>query len=537
MKVVTTRQMREIDRVTIEEVGIPGLDLMERAGQGVVRAIEGVLMDIEGSRCAVICGKGNNGGDGFVVARLLSQRGSDIDVFLLGNKEDLHGDAKTNLHRVLEMGLEVLEITRLDQIPQPIRADVIVDAIFGTGIKGPVRGLAAEVIELINRSEGRVVAVDAPSGLNTDTGSVEGQCVRAEVTATMGLPKIGLLLYPGKAYAGRTEVVDIGVPTKVIEDAGLTIELLEQKDIASILPRRAPYAYKGDCGRVAVIAGSVGMTGAAALCCQSALRSGAGMTILGIPSSLNDVMEVKLTETMTTPLTETKERTLSLAAEPQIDRLLEWGDVLALGPGLSQHPETQDLIRRIVRKARKPTVIDADGLNALAGHTDCARDCDAELILTPHVGELSRLIDRPIGDIEDARLEVARQAAVDLQVVLVFKGAPTVIADPSGFLSVNSTGNAGMATAGCGDVLTGMIAGLLAQGLKGLDAAKAGVYLHGLAGDIGAQEKGQWGLVAGDIAAVVPEAILTVSQGSNRRRSQTSSREILSMSKEDQAIP
>ena len=236
------------------------------------------------------------------------------------------------------------------------------------------------------------------------------------------------------------------------------------------------------------------------------------MIILGIPSSLNDVMEVKLTETMTTPLAETGERTLSLAAEPAIETLTEWGDVLALGPGLSRNSETQELVRKILRKTHKPTVIDADGLNACADHSDCLRDCRAELILTPHIGELSRLIDQPIADIEGSMVEVARQTAADLGVVLVLKGAPTLVADPTGTVFINATGNAGMATAGCGDVLTGMIAGLLAQKLTGIEAAKAGVFLHGLAGDIGAQAKGQWGLVAGDIAAAVPEAILTVSQ-------------------------
>ena len=261
MKVVTTRQMREIDRVTIQEFSIPGLDLMERAGQGVVDAIEGTLIDIEGSRCTVLCGKGNNGGDGFVVTRLLTQKGSTVHTYLLGNKDEISGDAETNLNRVLEMGLEVREIAGIDQIAIQSTTDVIVDAIFGTGIKGAVKGLPAQVIELMNRSDCTIVAVDAPSGLNTDTGAAEGPCVQADVTATMGLPKIGLLLYPGKAYAGRIEVVDIGVPPQVIEEADLAMERLEQKNIAPILPRRAPNAYKGDCGRVTVIAGSVGMTG------------------------------------------------------------------------------------------------------------------------------------------------------------------------------------------------------------------------------------------------------------------------------------
>ena len=507
VKVVTTQQMREIDRVTIEEVGIPGLDLMEAAGQGVVDAIEETLIDISRSRIAIFCGKGNNGGDGFVVARLLTEKEADVDIYLLGEKSEISGDAKVNLDRVRNMGLKVKEISSRDQINNPLGVDIIVDAIFGTGIKGSVRGFPAEVIDLINSSEGTVVAVDTPSGLNTDTGEVEGPCVRAEMTATMGLPKLGLLLFPGKECVGKLEIVDIGVPPEVIEKAGITIEYVEREDIARSIPRRPPNAHKGDCGRVAVVAGSVGMTGAAGLSCRAALRAGAGMTILGIPRSLNDVMEVKLTETMTKPLAETEERTLSLAAEGEIDELLDWADVLAIGPGLSLNKETQELVRNVIRKVRKPTVIDADGLNALSGHLDCLTDSGTEHILTPHAGELSRLINKPISEIEAHRVKAAQKAAEELKVVLVLKGAPTVVADPTGAVHINSTGNAGMATAGCGDVLTGLIAGMLAQGLRGTEAAVTGVFLHGSAGDLAAEEKGEWGVIAGDIAEKIPAAI------------------------------
>ncbi|UCE17813.1 MAG: NAD(P)H-hydrate dehydratase [Gemmatimonadota bacterium] len=507
MKVVTTQQMREIDRVTIEEFGIPGLDLMEAAGQGVVNAIEGTFIDISHSRVIIFCGKGNNGGDGFVVSRLLTEKEADVETYLLGKKSEISGDAKVNLDRAVNIGLNVKEISSLDNINKPLEADIVVDAILGTGIQGSVRGFPAEVIDLINKFEGTVVAVDTPSGLNTDTGAVEGPCVRADVTATMGLPKVGLLLFPGKSYVGKLEVVDIGVPPEVIGGAGITIEYVEREGIARLIPRRAPNAHKGDCGRVAVVAGSVGMTGAAALSCQAALRAGAGMTILGIPRSLNDVMEIKLTETMTKPLPETKERTLSLAAESGIEELMDWADVLAIGPGLSLNKETQELVRNITRKVRIPTVIDADGLNALAGHHDCLADRKAELILTPHAGELSRLIDRPIGEIEAHRISLAQKVGEDLGVVLVLKGAPTVVADPTGTVHINSTGNAGMATAGCGDVLTGLIAGLLAQGLKGPEAAVAGVFLHGAAGDLAAEKKGTLGVIAGDIAEKIPAAI------------------------------
>jgi len=277
-------------------------------------------------------------------------------------------------------------------------------------------------------------------------------------------------------------------------------------------PVRAADAHKGDCGRVAVVAGSVGMTGAAALSCHAALRSGAGMTVLGIPCSLNDVMEVKLTETMTRPLAETEERTLSLAAEPEIEALLDWADVLAIGPGLSQNGETQELVRRVIRTVKKPTVIDADGLNALADHLDCLTANKIQLVLTPHAGELSRLINRPIDEVKAQRIDVARQSAQQLGAVVVLKGAPTVVADPSGLVYINPTGNAGMATAGCGDVLTGLIAGMLAQGLPGIEAATTAVYVHGLAGDVVANEKGEWGVVAGDIAHAIPSALVAVAK-------------------------
>lgn len=515
MRVVTASQMQNIDRRTIEQYGIPGLELMERAGLGVVRTIEEMLVNVADKKVVIFCGRGNNGGDGFVIARRLFQRGAQVEPYLLGQEKDIKGDAWVNLERVLGLGLEVKSITEREQMASSLDADLIVDAIFGTGIKGAVKGLAAEVIELINNAEALVVAVDVPSGLNTDTGAVEGPCVQAEVTVTMALPKRGLLLSPGREYAGRLEVVDIGVPPKAIEEEGVNVELLEDKDIAALLPVRPPDAYKGDCGRVSVIAGSVGMTGAAALTCQGVMGSGAGMAILAIPESLNDIMEVKLTEVMTRPLPETEERTLSLAAEPKIWELLEWADVLAIGPGLSRHEETKALVRRILAKVDIPTVIDGDGLNALAEDVDMLSQVKTDIVLTPHAGELSRLIPRSIAEVNAWRIEVAQGSAKDFGVV-VLKGSPTIIADPSGEAFINPTGNAGMATAGSGDVLTGAIAGLMAQGLRGIEAAKVGVFIHGLAGDMVARRKGQWGLIAGDLVDALPEAMVSVDTKSGR---------------------
>lgn len=511
VKVVTAEQMQNIDRRTIEEYGIPGLDLMERAGLGVFRAIEKVLGELTGKRVVIFCGRGNNGGDGFVVARYLFRRGAWVEIYLLGEREQVKGDAQVNLDRVLNLGLEVKSITGGKQLPRSLEADLIVDAIFGTGIRGAVRGLAAEVIEVINQAGAPVVAVDIPSGLNTDAGAVEGPCVQAQVTATMALPKRGLLLSPGREQAGRVEVVDIGVPPEAIAAEGIQVELLEESDMASLLPARPPHAHKGDFGRVVVIAGSVGMTGAAALTCQAVMRSGAGMAILGLPESLNDLMEVKLTEVMTRPLPETEERTLSLRAESPIWELLEWADVLAIGPGLSRHPETKTLVKRVLSRVELPTVVDADGLNALADDVGMLAKVKADMVLTPHPGELSRLIGRSAQEIDSLRVEVAQEAAQGLGVVLVLKGSPTVIATPDGAAFISPTGNAGMATAGSGDVLTGAIAGLMAQGLNVLDAVRLGVFLHGLAGDLVAERRGQWGLIAGDLVEALPEAMVRLS--------------------------
>ena len=519
MKLVTGKQMAAIDRYAIQEMGVPGLDLMERAGQAVFEALFRMLEAPK--KITVVCGKGNNGGDGFVVARLLETQDIPVSVFLVGERGALKGDARTNLERAAEREIPIYEVLKEEDLKRLsdefASSDGIVDAIFGTGMQGAVRGLAARVIERINdaadasKSGCPVVAVDLPSGVDADTGDVAGPCVRAHQTITFGLPKVGQAFYPGRAYFGTLEIADIGFPPKAVEAAESALEWITPDEIAAILPRRAPDAHKGDCGRVVVIAGSVGLTGAAALASEAALRTGSGLVTLGVPASLNDILEVKLTEVMTRPLPEVrKPRCLSLRAVGDIRRLMERADCVAIGPGLGTHRETIELVGRVVEAAKRPLVIDADGLNALSKNTTPLKNTAADVVITPHPGELSRLTGRTIADIRSDPIRAAEEAAAEFHATVVLKGAPTVIGTKGGRVFVNATGNAGMATGGSGDALTGMIASLIGQGLSPEEAAWSGVFLHGAAGDLARDRKGEPGMIAGDLVACIPEALQRV---------------------------
>ena len=513
VKLVSGRQMAEIDRKTISEKGIAGAELMERAGRGVFEAIVEQWEGLDGLVGAVVCGKGNNGGDGFVVARLLCQAGVAVRVFLVAERTAVEGDAGIHLELLEKVGVQVEPLVHeadLDALDAVLKqADLVVDAILGTGIRGAPRPAVGRVIECIDRSGKPVVAVDLPSGVDADTGQVHGPCIQAVLTVTFGLPKLGHMFYPGRSCCGVLHLVDIGFPPEVIARSPGTTYLLNTESIIELIPQRPGDAHKGSCGSVVVVAGSVGMTGAAALTADTALMAGAGRVTLGVAASLNDILEVKLTEVMTCPLPELrKRRCLSLRALGAILDLLENADCLALGPGLGRHPQTTELVRRLVSQVEQPVVVDADGLNALAGATDILKDSPAALVLTPHIGEFVRLTGLDKQEIVEHALERARRFALDYGLTLVLKGGPTLIATADGKVLVNPTGNAGMATAGSGDVLTGLIAGLIAQGLKAEEAAYLGVFLHGRAGDLVRDQQGEWGMKASDISRAVPQAIL-----------------------------
>jgi ADP-dependent NAD(P)H-hydrate dehydratase / NAD(P)H-hydrate epimerase len=508
-RLATGAAMRSMDREAIGRLGIPGILLMENAGLAVADAAEAVLRRAGGSRVLVLCGKGNNGGDGFAACRHLLRRGITVDCAAACSRPDVSGDSLTMLRFLEAHGVRVRFAAApawLDRLPRP---DLVVDALLGTGARGPAGGRIGRAVGWIVQSGLPVVSVDVPSGLDADTGAVPGPCVRADRTVTLAEMKRGLWLYPGRGMAGEVSVADIGIPEAAAAGRTFDAFLVENADVRECLPKRPADGHKGTFGRVLVLAGSTGMTGAAALCSLAALRAGAGLVKLGIPESLNAVLESAAPEVVTLPLPQTAEGSLSLAAEKEILSLAgDWADAVAVGPGLSRHPETAELVRRLVLAGRAPVVLDADGLNAFEGRQDLFRKRRRPLVLTPHAGEMSRLRGLPIGTIEADRIGTVLNACREWGAVVVLKGASSLTADPAGRVLVNPTGNSGMATAGSGDVLTGVIAGLIGQGAEIPAAAWCGVFLHGLAGDIASRATGERALIAGDLLASLGKAFL-----------------------------
>lgn len=512
VKIVTAQHMRELDHKAIQERGIPSLTLMEKAGRAVAEVAARLTAHVSDRPIMILCGSGNNGGDGFVAARYLKQFGRSPQVLLAARKEELTGDAKENLRRLEEVGLTATEITDAEPIRQGChKVSLVIDALLGTGLSGKVRGLPGMLIEALNESCPRVLAVDIPSGLDADTGEPLGLAVRAEETVTMGLPKIGLYLYPGMDYAGRVTIADIGLPSEIVNDSPAVADLMQPEWVQLLLPRRKRSSHKGSFGKVLVIAGSAGYTGAACLCAQGALRIGTGLVTVGCPASINDILEVKLTEAMTFPLPETYTRALDTRALALILELAEDASVIAIGPGLSREPETAVLVRRLVARVEKPMVIDADGLNALADAAFILEGEHAPAVLTPHPGEMGRLMQVSTEKIQARRGHFAEAAANRFRATVLLKGAYSMIAERGRPLIINPTGNPGLASGGTGDVLTGMVAGLLAQGLLPFEAASAATYCHGLAGDIAAARVGEASLVATDLLEALPEAIQQVA--------------------------
>ncbi|MEW6324285.1 MAG: NAD(P)H-hydrate dehydratase [Nitrospirota bacterium] len=509
MKVVTAKQMQELDRLASERYGVPTARLMERAGEQLLAALDARFTPLTDKRMLIVAGKGHNGGDGLVLARLLRQRQIAVDTYLAAERASLQGLVKDQLTRLEQAGGAVHDRTQwsLDRLREAASSsDVIVDALLGTGLSAPVEGLYAELIQIINHSGVPVLAVDLPSGINADTGHVMGSAVRAQITVTFALPKLGLLLHPGAEHAGHVIVGDIGIPQEAVAQLPIVTEQITPAAIGRALAPRAPQQHKGHFGHLLVIAGSVGKTGAAALCALGGLRGGAGLVTIASPSSLNATLEGLVMEAMTAPVAETVDQTIAEAALPAVARLLDGKRAVALGPGLSQHPETQAFARALLPTLTCPTVIDADGLNALAGHEALVAKCRAPMVLTPHPGEMARLLGCSAAQVEEDRPAAARDAATRYRAWVVLKGARTLLAAPDGRLWINTTGNPGMATGGTGDVLTGLIGGFLAQSIPLPDAAAAAIYLHGLAGDLAAEQLGQICLIAGDLLDALPAA-------------------------------
>ncbi len=508
MKLVYAAEMQALDRYTIEELGIPGEILMENAGRGVAEIILSRFADAAQRGTLVVCGPGNNGGDGFVVARHLAQHDIPVKLVSLAPPEKFRGEADLNLRIVKRLGLSLVQLSEadLETLAQVLeRCGLVVDAIFGTGLKRPVTGLFARVIETINASGRPIVAVDIPSGLSADTGRPLGVAIKATLTATMALPKVGQVIYPGKEYVGELCLVDISMPPGVIAEKGPKRFWLTEEWALSLVSCRRPDTHKGTYGHLLILAGSAGKTGAAVLAAQGALRGGAGLVTLACAQSLDPVFEGLVVEAMTAPLPyETPEGSLSPEAFSALSALAEGKKAAVVGPGAGVSSPAMALLQRVVAELPLPMVVDADALTALSGQIYHIRRAQRPRILTPHPGELARILQTTKEAIQEDRLAAARTAAKEANAIVVLKGAATVVVAPDGREAVNSSGNPGMATGGMGDVLSGLIGALLAQGYEAFEAACLGVFIHGAAGDLLAGEKGPWGFTAMELAAKIP---------------------------------
>jgi hydroxyethylthiazole kinase-like uncharacterized protein yjeF len=517
MKIASAAQMREMDRQTIEEYHVPGLVLMENAALRVVEALQECFAPLRGKRIAIVCGKGNNGGDGLAVARHLATRiGARVTVFLTSEPSEFHGDAATNFQMATAFGLDIRPATALDLTS----TDLIVDALLGTGLKGPATGTIADFINVLNSSGLPIVSVDVPSGVNSDTGQADGPCVHAKITVTFALPKYGLIDFPGAEYAGVVVVADIGMPRPVMQADAIHVWQTEAADVARELPWRdnGRDSNKGKFGHVMALAGSDGFVGAPIMVAEAAARGGAGLVTLAIPEGIHQAAMCRVSPViMTRGLTQSPEGTFGKDALESALQMVEKANAVALGPGMGQGAEAAEFTRRFVAQCPAPMVIDADALNLLSQEPDrgasIIKSRTGQTILTPHPGEMGRLLGIGTEDVQRDRRAAVTQAAEIYGCVVLLKGARTLIADPDGRLNVNTTSNPGMATGGAGDVLTGLLAALLAQHLEPLMAAACGAYVHGLAGDLAASETGRTGLIATDLIAHLPRAIAQCQKG------------------------
>jgi len=516
MRVLNAAQMRDADRQTIDEIGIPSMVLMENAGRQVVAALEAAYDDLTDKYVAVLCGPGNNGGDGFVVARTLHQRGVEVSVFVVATMSDIKGDARQNLEILGRLGLTVVEISEEQawdlHFSEISQCDLIVDAIFGTGLTSPLAGMMETVAADVNASGLPVIAIDLPSGLSADHAEPIGVCIRATMTVTLAAPKLPLVLPPGESHAGTIVVADIGIPPEVIDNlAGPRLELLTREAMRELIQPRESDSHKGDYGHVLIVAGSRGKTGAAHLAAVGALRSGAGLVSVATPKSAQPIVAAMGSEYMTVGLDETPEGQVAAGAlQPILD---SEQDVIAVGPGLGTGPDVTVFVEDLLDRSESPLVLDADALNAIASNPDLlvTGAGSRPIIITPHPGEMSRLANISIDEVQANRVDVARDFAVQHQIYVVLKGYRTLIATPDGKVFINPLGNPGMATGGTGDVLCGVLAAWLAQLLDAEAACKIAVYVHGLAGDLTEADEGEVAMTAGDLAAHLGDAVLELT--------------------------
>lgn len=521
MIVLKSDEMRKVDENAIAD-GFSDLLMMENAGRGAAELLGSELHHQE--KILVFAGKGNNGGDGLVIARHLNNWGYPVHIIIIGSENQLSGSTKANHDICRVKGIKITYIEKkndnksIDIIKNCLLdADVVVDAMLGTGVSGEVRKPYSTIIKLINESDKMVFAVDIPSGVDGDNGKILGKAVAADFTATMAYPKLGMMVYPGREYCGHVNVIDLGVPESYAEKVKPTHFLLTEDEAAGLVPLRPENAHKGTFGKVGVIGGSNNMPGAPAMTGTAVMKSGAGLVRVAVPAEIQATVAAAAPEMITIGFDGT-ENTLKVNDFKKIDILMRQCDVLAVGPGLGQSESVGRIVQRLLDEYQGTIVLDADGINVVK-EVEILKNREQPLILTPHPGELSRLIEKDIEEIQNNRIQIAREFAVENEVILVLKGADTVIALPDSTIYLNTTGNAGMATAGSGDVLTGITAGFLAQGLPAETAAVLAAYIHGLAGDLGEEALGSYSLMAGDIITYLPAAFRQLIGGSGEEHS------------------
>ena len=503
MKVARVDEMRDLDRRATEEFGISEDLLMENAGQAVYFVMLQEL-GIKDNKFAVFCGGGNNGGDGLVVVRKIHSSGGEVKVFLLDDETKFKGAARKNFEIVSRMPIEMSRITSIDSvIPELLDCDAIVDAVFGTGLVREVSGIYKDVIQLINESQSTVFSVDIPSGVNGNTGQIMGVAVKADCTVTFGLPKLGNMLYPGYEHCGKLYVSHISFPP-ALYDSG-TIKAAINDPVA--LPERAKDTHKGSYGKALFIAGSSSYLGAPYFSAQSFLKAGGGLSYLATPKSISPFIASKGSEIVFIPQKETPSGSIALESKDELLEFSQTVDMVILGPGLSLARETQELVQKLAPKIDKPLLIDGDGITAIAGDLGKIKRREAPTILTPHLGEMSRIAKVEISEISKNKLAVLQRMAKELNAIIILKGAHSLIGYPDGTVFINVSGNSGMATAGTGDVLTGTIAAMYGLGLPLEDAVRIGVFIHGFSGDVAAVDKGEDGITAQDILDYLPETV------------------------------
>lgn len=509
-KACYAEEMRNLDRAATEIGKIPSILLMENAA---LACVEELKKDFELSECrvAVFCGKGNNGGDGLAIAKHLYNAGIDVNVYLV-NGNDFSGDAKINYDIANAMDVPVDTVTDTDGLEYVIRSyDVIIDAILGTGISGDVRGPVFDVIRLINQNARYVLSVDVPSGINSDSGEICGICINANKTVTFAAYKIGMFMYPAADSVGEVVVAPISIPDEVIKSQNLQVNVTDSDFVREVISKRNSNTQKSDYGKLLIIAGSRGMTGAAYLASEAALKSGAGLITLACPESVNTILENKTTEVMTLPSSDNNGHFAYPAASEIISKINEF-DAVLIGPGIGRSDDVQEFVKTVLKGCDVPVIVDADALYAVAQNKDILKECTCDLIFTPHAMEMSRLTGLDISYIEENRIQISREFSEETGTVLLLKGHHSLVTAPSLVQYINSTGNPGMASGGSGDVLAGIIAAFVARGIDLTSAVAVGAYIHGMAGDIAKDHYGEESLSAKNVLECLPKSFCRILQ-------------------------